>query len=520
MAKVKKLQCPETWLRERAAGVFLHISSLPSRQGIGCLGKEAREWIDFLSESGFRYWQFCPIGPTGFGDSPYQTFSSLAGNPYFIDLYDLIQRGYLQAEDLRPLEALPTGHVDYGRLYVQFPSKLEKAFRRFLELKHDESSAFSSFCEEESSWLPIYSLFTALKEFFNGQSFDQWPECFQNPGKITDSFIKTALNKNQDLLFLYKKHCFIQFIFRQQWLHLRQYAHSKGISLIGDIPIFLGLDSADFWGYRSIFQTDENGKAQWVAGVPPDAFSKKGQLWGNPLFDWEVLKKEGYSWWIQRFRQAQRFFDIVRIDHFRGFYNYWAIPSQSPDARRGRWRKGPGIRFFQEIFQEMSDLKCIAEDLGILSLGVYRFIKASHLPGMNILQFAFDGHSQNAYLPHMHEKNSVLYLGTHDNDTTHGWYAALSAEKQDYVRRYFRSDGSSIAWDMIRWAYASPCRLLILSLQDLLSLGSEARLNTPSTRSGNWTWRCPAEALWKLRDHSKNYLRELAHLYGRDGKNA
>jgi len=506
------------WLRERTAGVFLHIPSLPGPQGIGCLGEAAERWIDFLAGSGFRYWQICPLGPTGFGDSPYQTFSSFAGNPYFIDLGGLVRRGYLGDADLASLRDLPRERVDYGQLHAQFFPKLQRAFGRFLALGHDADPEFLSFCQKQSFWLPAYSLFMALKEVFRGRPFEQWPEALRNPKNDLEAFAEKAGLPSEDLLLRQKKHRFIQFIFHQQWQHLLAYAHARGIGLIGDVPIFPGMDSADFWAHRRIFQTDGGGWARFVAGVPPDAFSAKGQIWGNPLFDWSELKKTHYDWWIQRLRQAQRHCDVVRLDHFRGFYDYWAIPAGAEDASHGRWRPGPGAAFFQKIFQEIPDLRCIAEDLGILSPGVHELLQKLRLPGMSVLQFAFDGDPENPYLPHMHEKNSALYLGTHDNDTTTGWYASLPPASRDYVRRYFRSDGSSIAWDLIRHAYASPCRLLILSLPDLLSLGSGARFNTPSTREGNWSWRCTEEAIRSLQDRSSPYLRELAATYGRSGK--
>ncbi|MDR0445195.1 MAG: 4-alpha-glucanotransferase [Puniceicoccales bacterium] len=513
---VKKVGSLTTWLNERAAGVFLHISSLPSHQGIGCLGEGARHWIDFLSESGFRYWQVCPLGPTGFGDSPYQTFSSFAGNPYFIDLDDLVRIEYLHEEDILSLKTLSREYVDYGQLYTQFLPKLQRAFERFLDVKHDGHPSFLRFCEEQSFWLPIYSLFMALKETFHGQPFEQWPERFGNPKNIADLLAEASLKKSDKLYSLQKKHCFIQYLFHQQWQGLLKYAHAKGIFIIGDVPIFPGRDSADFWGYRSIFQTDKNGKIRYVAGVPPDAFSAEGQFWGNPIFNWEELKKTHHHWWIQRLQQAKWSFDVIRLDHFRGFHDYWAIPAGAKNARQGRWRRGPGISFFHEIAKKVPDLKCIAEDLGALSPGVHQLLKASQLPGMRILQFAFNGDPQNPYLPHMHEKNSVLYLGTHDNDTTIGWYAKLSAEAQDHVRRYFQSDGSAMAWDIIRQAYVSPCRLLILTLQDLLSLDSRARFNTPSTQQNNWTWRYTAEQLQTLKIHSSDYLKKLSDTYGRN----
>jgi 4-alpha-glucanotransferase len=504
-----------SWLKERAAGVFLHLSSLPGRQGIGCLGETAKHWVDFLAECGFRHWQLCPIGPTGFGDSPYQSFSVFAGNPYFIDLEELVHRGYLQEVDLDPLRRLPRERVDYGQLYIQLPPLWQRAFERFLALGQDDDSTFVRFCEEQSFWLPRYGLFMALKEIFRGQPFTRWPKVFQNQESAVEFLKGNAGEPYQDLPLRQKKHDFLQFTFHRQWRHLLEYAHRRGISLIGDLPIFPGMDSADFWGHRRLFQTDKNGRARHVAGVPPDAYAAEGQLWGNPLFDWAELEKTHYAWWVERLRQARRAFDIVRIDHFRGFYDYWAIPSAAKDARRGRWRPGPGRTFFKEIFQKIPDLKCIAEDLGLLSAGVQELLGTLRFPGMNVLQFAFGGDAKNPYLPHMHGKNSVLYLGTHDNDTTAGWYASLSPEMQDSVRRYFRSDGNSIAWDMIRWAYASPCRLLILSLPDLLALGSDARFNTPSTREGNWTWRCTAEALQGLQTRSSRYLQELARTYGR-----
>lgn len=502
---------PPNPIPKRSVGVLAHLSSLPGNYGIGTLGKDAHHFIDFLHNCGFSYWQMCPIGPTGYGDSPYQSFSSFAGNTYFIDLEELVTTDLLSQEDLLPLQSLSNTKVDYGSLYILHKPLLLKAFKSF-NTKTTLSSLkkeLANFINNNNSWLHPYASFRAFKDNFQQAPWWEWPTEYQT----FDNAQKTPLY--QDLSQDIECYKFFQFLFFRQWHQLQEYAHQKNIELIGDVPIFPPLDSADLWSNPTLFKLDKQGQPTHLAGVPPDYFSELGQFWGNPLYNWEKKLAPCLEWWTTRIRHNLNLFDVLRLDHFRGFDSYWAIPAGSPDARTGEWIKGPGIKLFKKINQEIPNARLIAEDLGIITDSVRELLKQTDLPGMAILQFAFDAHPDNPFLPHNLIKKMTVYSGTHDNDTTRGWYDTLNEEYKDQVRRYFRVSGNNIAWDFIRALYASHCNLAIVTIQDLLNKNSEARLNTPSTHQGNWQWRFTSDELDNLQNISAPYLNELKWLYNR-----
>ncbi|MEX2044698.1 MAG: 4-alpha-glucanotransferase [Opitutus sp.] len=503
------------WLDHRAAGVFLHPTSLPSPHGVGVFDESAVEFLEFLAAAGIRYWQVCPLGPTGYGDSPYQCFSSFAGNPYLIDPIALVREGLLTGAELAPLQGLGAHHVDFGALYghkLQVLFDAHAAWRRDPRRKLPYGD-FDSFRNRHGAWLPGYCLFSAIKDHFEGRPWWHWPAEVRS----MDAALKSPLPKQ--VAMRAEGYAFIQYLFFGQWTKLREHASRLNIRIIGDTPIFAALDSADVWASPQLFQLDSKTlRPTHVAGVPPDYFSEDGQLWGNPLYDWPVHQADGYAWWLNRLRAGFELCDVVRLDHFRGFDSYWAIPASSPTARTGRWESGPGLHFFAAIRDAMPGARLIAEDLGDLTPAVLALRDATGLPGMSVLQFAFGGAADNLYLPHNHRANSVIYPGTHDNDTTLGWYGHAGEKTLDHVRRYFRISGDEIAWDFVRTAYASVSNLAVIPLQDLMSLGSEARFNTPGTGQGNWTWRYQPEQLRTLREHSAEYLISLAALYDREGK--
>lgn len=498
-----------SWLNVRSVGVLLHPTSLPGPDGIGTLGKSAYRFIDFLSGCGFEYWQMCPLGPTGYGDSPYQTFSSFAGNPYLIDLEELVSWGLLKPEDLTPLGSLPKDRVDYGALYLRKWAILRLAFRRFSERAEDElSKGFESFCAENNPWLTPYASFMALKDRFGGASWTEWPDTYRIYERARGEFGDAGLQHQM------QAYAFYQYLFFRQWESVRSYASDKGVHMIGDVPIFTAMDSSDVWSEPEYFQLDANLKPEGLAGVPPDYFSPLGQLWGNPLYRWSAMRGDGYQWWMRRLESAFRLYDVIRIDHFRGFDAYWKVPATDQDARNGEWISGPGLDFFKAVHSHFPDGRLIAEDLGVITDSMIALRVATGLPGMAVLQFAFDGENSD-YLPHNQEKNQVLYSGTHDNDTTLGWYRHAEESTRDKVRRYLRVGGSSISWDMIRAAYQSVCNLAVIPMQDFLSLDSSARMNTPGSATGNWQWRVEQHQLDRLWETSGSYLRELKQLYSR-----
>lgn len=503
--------CDLSWLRERSTGVLLHPSSLHGPEGIGVLGKEARQFIAFLRDAGIRYWQMLPMGPTGFGDSPYSTFSAFAGNPYLIDTRPLIENRLLNEDEPAALHDFPDQQVDFGGLYKLKWPLLRLAHKRFREQERaylPNYGLLRDFQKEQAAWLEPFCAFMALKERFHGRFWGDWPEEVRTlqDARQSDYWQETESARHA--------HAFFQYLFFGQWNQLKQHAHAAGIHLIGDAPIFVALDSADVWASPEWFEMDRPGQPDFVAGVPPDAFSESGQLWGNPLYDWSALAKDKFRWWIDRLRTNFSLFDIVRLDHFRGFHSYWRIPASASDARSGSWSKGPGKAFFAAVAKALPGARLIAEDLGDIDDEVRDFRADLGLPGMAILQFAFSGMADNLYLPHHHDKNQVVYPGTHDNNTSRGWYEQAPPEIRDQFRRYFRVPGQEPAWDLIRASYASTCRLAILPMQDLLDLPAPARMNVPGQSQGNWQWRMTNDQFAQIA-HATNYLRELAFLYGR-----
>jgi 4-alpha-glucanotransferase len=500
------------WLNSRQSGVLLHPTSFPNDQGIGVLDHRVHHFLDLLQAAGIRNWQVCPLGPTGYGDSPYQCFSAFAANPYLVDLHPLVDAGLLSDADLGELRRLPRDHVDYGWLYVTKWPVLFRAYsaaktRRFARLPYGDFAAFRS---AQASWLDGYALFLALKDHHDGKAWWQWPSEHRFLSRARQSALPASVTERAEA------HAFFQYLVFGQWTLVRNAARQRGITLIGDAPIFVARDSADVWSRPDLFQVNqENGTPLAVAGVPPDYFSADGQLWGNPLYAWEKHASENYAWWIERLRANFTLCDIVRIDHFRAFDTYWSIPADATTAKTGEWKQGPGLAFFYAVKAALPDARLIAEDLGDLFDSVRELRDACGLPGMTILQFAFGGDASNLYLPHNLVANAVVYPGTHDNDTSLGWYRSASPKEQDHVRRYLRVDGREVGWDFIRAAYAAVSRLAIFPLQDLLGLGAEARFNTPGVAAGNWQWRCTDAQLEGLRRDSAPYLRELGELYGR-----
>ena len=499
------------WLQSRGAGVLLHPSCFPGDQGIGVFDAHAVRFLDFLQAAGIKYWQLCPLGPTGYGDSPYAAFSAFAGNPLLIDLAALVPHDLLDAADLAPLRALPADRVDYGALFDLKRSLLNRAFEnhraRGVALPYGD---FERFRHEHAAWLQPYAFFMALKDHFNGRAWTEWPAEVRDHAAARGSSLFALLEERIE------RWAFIQYLFFGQWHWLKSEARARGIEVIGDLPIFVALDSADAWANPGLFELDPQTRQPLaVAGVPPDYFSADGQLWGNPLYAWDAHRADGYRWWIERMRAAFALYDVVRIDHFRGFDTYWRIPLPAQNAKTGEWRPGPGLELFRAIRQEFPAARIIAEDLGDLLPSVRELLAKTGLPGMLVLQFAFGGDAKNLYLPHHAVPNSVMYPGTHDNDTTLGWYRAAGEHERDFVRRYLRVSGAEVSWDFLRAAYACASRLAIVPLQDVLSLGREARFNTPGSPQGNWQWRYRASDLEKLFGGTAGYLRELAALYDR-----
>ncbi|MFA5265582.1 MAG: 4-alpha-glucanotransferase [Opitutaceae bacterium] len=501
------------WLSSRAAGVLMHPTCFPGTQGIGTFEPAPIErFLDFLSASGMRYWQVCPIGPTGFGDSPYQCFSAFAGNPYLIDLTALVRMGLLEAADLESLHYLDPERSDFGKLWELKWLMLFKAYASYREQKFPALpyGDFVNFRRENAGWLESYCLFRALKDHHRGAPWWEWPAESRRYRSARDSELRMKLNLQCEA------HAFFQYLFFGQWAQVRAATAARGIEIIGDIPIFAAMDSADAWSAPHLFEIDEaTGRPLAVAGVPPDYFCEDGQLWGNPLYRWDVHAADGFAWWRSRLGSAFSQADVVRIDHFRGFDEYWRIPAEAGSAKTGKWMPGPGLDFFRKVRAAFPAAKIIAEDLGQIGPSVRRLRNQVGLPGMAVLQFAFGGNSKNLYLPHNHTENSVVYPGTHDNDTTLGWYATAGEKIRDHVRRYLRVPGHEIGWDFARECYASVSRLAMFPLHDLLSLGSEARFNTPGQAQGNWQWRYRARDLDRLCGGTTRYMRELGELYDR-----
>lgn len=505
----------QNWLTTRSAGVLAHLSSLPGDYGIGNLGSGARQFLDFLAAAGFRHWQVCPLGPTGYGDSPYQLFSGRAGNPYFIDLGELVSGGLLQPDDVAPLRQLPANHVDYGRLYQTFWPVLARSYDRFVARGLDEFADFGSFAafrREHASWLTPFACFMALKTHFGGKAWTSWPVEFRDwEPALPDRLPEPARHDAA-------RHAFYQYLFFGQWHRVRAEFADRGISIVGDVPIFVAQDSAETWQDRRIFQLDDQGRPLVVAGVPPDYFSAEGQRWGNPLYDWDRLARTGYAWWLERLRAAFTLYDIVRLDHFRGFDTYWEIPAAAAGAREGRWRKGPGLAFFAALKAALPQARIIAEDLGYTGPGVVALRKAAGVPGMKVLQFAYGHDAHNVNLPHFCTPESVAYTGTHDNTTTRGWLEGLTPACARRVDAYFQLEGQHSAWPIIRALLALPARLAMVPMQDLLDLPASATFNRPGTAEGNWRWRFDHAQLARLKAEKLSTLQDWIQLYDRSGE--
>jgi len=491
----------------RSSGIILHPTSLPGPYGIGDLGLQANRWIDFLSKCGCGLWQVLPLGPTGYGDSPYQCFSAFAGNPYLISLETLLKEKLLKAEDLADHPDFPPDRIDYGAIFNWKPVVLNRAYDRFVKLADAAlCNELEKFKAAQANWLDDFALFMALKDAHDGAPWASWEPALRDrqPQSLSEARQKYALAIEQQI--------FRQFIFFRQWASVRAYARKQGLQIIGDIPIFVAHDSSDVWAHPELYYLDAKGQPAVVAGVPPDYFSRTGQLWGNPLYRWELHKASGYSWWLQRLRSVLELVDIIRLDHFRGFAGYWEVPGKAKTAEAGRWVPGPGADFLEVVQSSLGDLPIIAEDLGEITPDVVALRDQFGLPGMKILQFAFADDAEDAFLPHNYTQNCVVYTGTHDNDTVRGWYERVEEFEKDLYRRYLARDGSDVSWDLIRGAWSSVAMFALGPMQDFMSLDNRARMNYPGNPSGNWTWRMPESA---LNDSLQRRIWETNWLYGR-----
>jgi|YNPNPStandDraft_1061719.scaffolds.fasta_scaffold01741_4 4-alpha-glucanotransferase len=497
----------------RRSGIILHPTSLPGRFGIGDLGDAAYRFVDFLAAAGQSYWQVLPLSPTGYADSPYQGLSAFAGNPMLISPEKLMEAGHLSAADLEEVPHFPDDRVDFGPVIKYKTALLERAYANFRACApQDQRLAFESFCHEQAFWLDEFALFMALKQAHGLRPWHEWD------GELVVRRPDALHGWRRRLAGEIESQKYRQWQFFEQWLALKRYANERGISIIGDIPIFVSMDSVDVWANTYLFHFDEHLRPTVVSGVPPDYFSATGQLWGHPLYRWDVMARDGYAWWISRFRMAFTQADIVRIDHFRGFYNYWEVPAGETTAIRGRWLYGPGADLFNAVTAALGEVAIIAEDLGDFDAesraGVDALQKAFGYPGMKVLQFAFANGPDDPFLPHNFTRDCVVYTGTHDNDTILGWYQVTSTEaEREYVRKYLGRDGSDISWEIIRLAWASVAHTAITTAQDLLGLGHESRMNLPGTVGPpNWCWRLLPGALG---DEIAARLRELTMIYGR-----
>lgn len=475
----------------RGSGILLHPTSLPGKYGIGSLGQEAMKFIDFLILARQSYWQICPLGPTGYGDSPYQCFSAYAGNPLLIDLDELRSQGLLGVEDLAPLGKLPKDHVDFGALIPLKFAALKTSFERYQNRIQRavpgstvEAEKLRRFRKANASWLEDFALFMVLKEKFGGRPWSEWPQDYRK--RSPEALDEVRRESTGQIEF----QVFLQYHFFQQWQRLRAYAATHGIKVIGDLPIFVAYDSSDAWSLPELFLFDEEGRPTHVAGVPPDYFSATGQLWGNPLYDWDYLERTGFRWWLDVLKSKLSFYDAIRIDHFRGFSAFWRVPYGEPTAVKGEWIPAPGKKLFSKVKAELGSAPIIAEDLGVITDEVKELIEFCGFPGMKVLQFAFDSAEENDHLPHTATPHSLIYTGTHDNSTVRGWFEAAAERDRETARRYLRiRSDKNLHWDFIQAAMASVSRVAIFPLQDVLGLGDEARFNFPGTLGGNWTWR-------------------------------
>lgn len=489
----------------RCSGVLLHVTSLPGRYGVGSLNSSAYAWVDFLADAGQKVWQVLPLGPTTYGDSPYQSLSTFAGNPYLIGLESLLEDGMLEPGDLEDAPELPEGKVDYCALYEWKLPLLHRVAERWVGKAPPD---FAKFCQQQAGWLPDYALFMALKSEHENKAWNEWPlpvrqrqaEALQEARERHSARIQVEM--------------FIQWLFFRQWNALRSYANKRGVQIFGDIPIFVAMDSADTWPNPALFQFDKKLHPKAVAGVPPDYFSPTGQLWGNPLYDWGAHKAAGYKWWIERVRAAFEMYDLLRIDHFRGFAGYWSVAAGAETAEKGEWVKGPGADLFKALEKALGDRAIIAEDLGEITPDVTELRDRFKLPGMKILQFGFGSGPTNPFLPHNFESpNFVAYTGTHDNDTVRGWYESSDNEaERKYVREYFGNIDEPVSQTLCRATLASVANIAVVPLQDLLDLGGEARMNYPGRAHDNWQWRLRPNELGLLH---RDTLLEWTRMYNR-----
>lgn len=491
----------------RCSGILLHPTSLPGPFGSGDLGAASYHFVDWLVSAGQSVWQMLPIGPVGVCNSPYLSLSAFAGNPLLIDLQELSSKGWLTSGELENLPHFPSNRIDYKQVASFRMEILRKAAGRFFIQKDKESyNKFEEFCNKEKSWLDDYAIFRVLDSKYKNEEWASWDQKLDN--RTSSTMNKIMQEYSQEIQF----HKFTQWCFHYQWKSLKEYANARGIKLFGDIPIFVSYHSVDVWTNPYEYFLDDEGRPTVVAGVPPDYFSKTGQRWGNPIYRWEKMKTNNYKWWVERFRKSLELFDIIRLDHFRGFESYWEIPSNEENAIRGKWVKGPGLHFFKTIEKQLSDLPIIAEDLGLITPKVHELRNKLGFPGMKVLQFAFAEGSDNPYLPHNYEKNSVVYTGTHDNDTTCGWYSKASEHERRHLKEYCQTDDSEVNWALIRLALQSVADIAIIPFQDVLGLGSEARMNLPGTDEGNWEWRFTWE---QVGPEPAKKLRDLSVMFGR-----
>ena len=494
----------------RAGGVLLSITSLPSTYGIGCISKSAYDFVDWLKGAGQTYWQILPLGPTSYGDSPYQSFSTFAGNPYFISLEALVEEGVLTEAECEAADfGDKPGSVDYEKMYQARYPLLRKAYERS---KISENQDYQRFVADNGWWLGDYALFMAVKDWFDGAPWTEWAEDIRLRWPNAMDYYR------RELYFDVEFQQYLQYTFYMQWMKLKNYANDRGIRLIGDIPIYVAMDSADTWAHPELFQLDENNVPLAVAGCPPDGFSAIGQLWGNPLYRWDYHRDTGYEWWISRLEYCFRLYDVVRIDHFRGFDEYYSIPYEATTAVGGHWEKGPGMALFARVEEALGRREVIAEDLGYVTDSVRELVRSSGFPGMKVLEFAFDSRDSgcaNDYLPHNYGENCVAYTGTHDNETIRGWFDSISTEEQEMAREYLcdsRTPKKELNWAFISLIMRSSARICIIPMQDYLGYGNECRMNKPSTVGINWKWRLTGE---ELTDELKKKLYDMARRYGR-----
>ncbi len=473
-------------MMKRSAGVLLHPTSLPGPYGIGDLGPSAYEWVDFLAKAGFSWWQTLPVGPTGYGHSPYQSYSSFAGNFMLISLDRLVEMDLLTKQEIEPPIAFPEDYVDFAKVLPYKLRLITLAASRFVD-RAAQSDAYQSFCKRNSAWLPDYALFISLKKKFGEVAWVDWPQ------KYRDRDLQIIAKIKQERAVDIESQSIVQFFFDQQWKDLREYASAKGIGMIGDIPIYVAHDSVDVWINRGLFQLDADGQLTALAGVPPDYFTETGQLWGNPLYRWEIHAQDDFAWWRERLAHSLQAFDYVRLDHFRGFAGYWSVPAGEETAKNGQWIPGPGHAFFEAMQRGIAPLAILAEDLGEITPDVIELRNDFDLPSMKILQFAFFDGLDHDFLPHNYPENAVVYTGTHDHDTSRGWFESAEPQEQAFALHYLKATPETVIDNMVEAALKSVARLAAFPLQDLLDLGTEARMNEPGTLEGNWLWRMRAE---------------------------